>query len=128
MDQAHGAGRQGRGAVITNASIAPITGLYDFEARADALRRKRLALRAEGKVINAKLELPGITLIVTPELGLVILYDSTIHVKTDSGPGMRENTASLRGRIEMMPRPASGTQAFPRSAAPTKYDIQGETR
>lgn len=57
-----------------------------------------------------------------------IWYDQTCEVTHSTGTGPREGTGTLYGYIEITPRPARGTQALDRSAAPTQYDLnQQET-
>lgn len=62
----------------------------------------------------------GETEIVLYSNGAVQLtYPATCQVQMNTGEGVRENTASLYGRIDVRPRPASGTRNLAGPSAPT---------
>lgn len=53
-----------------------------------------------------------------------ITYPATCQVQMNTGEGARENTASLYGRIDVNPRPASGTRQLVSPSAPTQLHEQ----
>jgi hypothetical protein len=114
--------------VITDTEIVTLDGQYSpqearhrFEARAAGIQYKRLELKAmDGAPITGEISYNGMRLVFCADGSLKVWYDSTVRVRSDNGAGNRENTASLCGHYEFIPRPASGTQALSHSSRPTE--------
>lgn len=124
--------------MIGDYAIIPLEGEYSpqairqkFEARVEEFQRERAGLKTMDGVpvlvgewifdgVKLSLKLAGAQIDIYPNYKIVMSYDPTYHVRLNTGEGTRENTASLRGFVELTPRPASGTRALERSSAPTE--------
>ncbi len=100
----------------------------NFERRLAQWRAERMSeitAPAEPKIVG-RWQQDSLTIDFYDSGKVMIWFDPTFRLRTSTGEGLRENTASLRGYVELTPRPASSTRTFanPSSASSSPTQLQ----